>query len=65
MKALEEVLSQNTEISAKQSPISLCTEVKLNNKSENPEELNSQMLDRIATGLVKTIMSTSRPKKQP
>ena len=64
MNALDQVLNQTAEVSSSISPLSLCTEVKLSNESENPDEFNTQMLERIATGLIKSILSTSRQKKQ-
>ena len=42
----------------------LCSESKLANESTDPEEYVYQMIERIAVGLVKAILSTSRTKKQ-
>ena len=41
----------------------LCQDTKLEHESEDPDEFNLQMIERIAVGLVKTILLTNRPKK--
>lgn len=41
----------------------ICDKAKLENESTDPEEFSAQVLERVAVGLVKSILLTEREKK--